>query len=212
MLLQLNERDLKILEEITSWRFMLGRQIKVLCNFNGQRACDRRLKKLVEAQYIKRQHILYGIPGLYFVTEKAKRAFNLEYITKNVRIEQIQHDIYVIDTAIYFIKKHGINRNTIITERELKHKDGFGTNKHRPDFTFIQNNKTYCVEVELTAKKYDILNKNMKNNYLNYDGQMWIVPFECIKVREQVERSGSGYTDIEIIPLKEVKDFVKEIK
>lgn len=43
--IQLNERDLNILNEITKWRFMLGRQIKILCGFQGQRACDRRLKK-----------------------------------------------------------------------------------------------------------------------------------------------------------------------
>lgn len=209
--IQINERDLKILNEITKWRFMLGRQIKILCEFLGQRACDRRLAKLIEAGYIERKYLLYGIPGLYFVTPKAKRAFNLEYVTQNVRIEQIQHDIYVIDTAIYFIKKYGIDSNSIITERALKHIDGFRNNKHRPDFLFKQDNKIFCVEVELSAKKYDNLNKNMKNNYLAYDGQKWIVPFDRIKVKEQVQKASNCYTDIDIIPLSEVVDFVKEI-
>lgn len=209
--IQLNDRDLNILNEITKWRFMLGRQIKILCDFQGQRACDRRLKKLIEAKYIERKHIIYGIPSLYFVTPKAKKSFNLGYITQTVRIEQIQHDIYVIDTAIYFIKKYNINRDTIVTERELKHKDGFGNNKHRPDFTFVHNDKKYCVEVELTAKKYDTLDKNMKNNYLNYDGQKWITPFDRIKVKEQVEKISKNYTDIDIIPLSEVVEFVKTL-
>lgn len=166
---------------------------------------------MLEAKYIERKHIIYGIPSLYFATPKAKRTFNLEYITQNVRIEQIQHDIYVIDTAIYFIKKYNIDRNIIITERALKHKDGFGNNKHRPDFTFIENDKTYCVEVELTAKKFDTLNKNMKGNYISYDAQKWIVPFDRIKVIEQVKKTSKNYTDIDIIPLSEVVNFVKTI-
>lgn len=190
---------------------MISRQIKILCDFQGQRACDRRLKKLIEAKYIERKHILYGIPSLYFITPRAKRAFNLEFITQNVRIEQIQHDIYVIDTAIYFIKKYGIDKNTIMTERTLKHKDGFGNNKHRPDFIFVHQDKTFCVEIELTAKKYDTLNKNMKNNYLSYDGQKWVTPFDRIKVKEQVEKASRNYTDIDIIPLSEVVKLVKEI-
>ena len=45
----LTERDVKIIKEIQHWRFLLSRQIKTLGGFNGQRACDRRLKKLIEA-------------------------------------------------------------------------------------------------------------------------------------------------------------------
>lgn len=209
--MQINDRDLKILNEITKWRFMLGRHIKILCDFNGQRACDRRLAKLIEAGYIERKYYIYGIPGLYLATAKAKRAFNLEYLTTNIRIENIQHDIYVIDTAIYFIKKYGIDRNTIVTERALKHKDGFGNNNHRPDFTFVQDNKTYCVEVELTAKKIGTLTKNIKNNYLNYDVQKWVIPFDRIKVKNQVESIGKSYSNVEIIPLSEVTEYVKTI-
>ena len=51
----------------------------------------------------------------------------------------------------------------------------------------------------------------MKNNYLNYDGQKWITPFDRIKVKEQVEKISKNYTDIDIIPLSEVVEFVKTL-
>lgn len=210
-MIQINDRDIKILNEITRWRFMLGRQIKMLCDFKGQRACDRRLKKLIEAGYIERKYIIYGIPGLYFVTPKAKRAFALEYITTDVRIEQIQHDIYVIDTAIYFINKYGIDKDIIITERMMKHSDGFGNNKHRPDFVFKKDDNFYCIEVELTKKKKITLDKNMQDNFNNYDIQKWIVPFEKIKVKEQIEDVSKYYSDVDIIPLSEVIEYVKAL-
>jgi len=41
------ERDYMILRELDRWRFCLGRHIKMLTGFEGVRACDRRLKKLV---------------------------------------------------------------------------------------------------------------------------------------------------------------------
>ena len=47
--------------------------IKVLAGFDGQRACDRRLRKLIEAGYIKREKILYGVAGIYRNTSKAKK-------------------------------------------------------------------------------------------------------------------------------------------
>ena len=72
----LNERDIKIINEIQHWRFLLSRQIKVLGGFNGQRACDRRIKKLIEAGYIERKYIIHGIPRLYFITQKAVKLLN----------------------------------------------------------------------------------------------------------------------------------------
>ena len=119
------ERDVKIIREIQHWRFLLSRQIRVLCGFSGQRACDRRLKKLLEAGYIERRHYIYGVPRLYFVTKKAVKLLNLEYYTQDIRIEQIIHDIAVVDTAIYLINNTDVDATSITTERDLKHKAGF---------------------------------------------------------------------------------------
>ena len=47
--LRIMERDKKIMREIDRWRVCLGRHIRALAGFTGQRACDRRLRELIEA-------------------------------------------------------------------------------------------------------------------------------------------------------------------
>jgi DNA-binding Lrp family transcriptional regulator len=62
--LRIMERDKKVMREIDRWRVCLGRHIRELAGFTGERACDRRLRKLIEAGYIERKHILYGVPAI----------------------------------------------------------------------------------------------------------------------------------------------------
>ena len=38
------ERDYQIMRDIERYRYVLSRHIKLLADFEGQRACDRRLK------------------------------------------------------------------------------------------------------------------------------------------------------------------------
>lgn len=198
------------MREVGRWRFLLGRQIKILCNFKGQRACDRRLKKLIEAEYLERKYFIFGIPGLYFITKKAVDIFNLDFFTPNIRIEQIEHDIAVIDTAIFLISK-GISLKDITTERELKHINGFGNPKHDPDFVYVKDKKTYCVEVELSTKKQVTIEKNIKDNYIKYDTQQWFIPKGKIKIMEYVKNASAKYSNVEIIQLEEVQNYVKAL-
>ncbi len=207
----LTERDVEIITSIQKWRFLLSRQIKVLCGFSGQRACDRRLKKLIEAGYIERKHFIYGVPRLYFVTRKAVKLLDLEYYTPNIRIEQITHDIAVIDTAIYLINNEGVEKSSITTEREMKHKAGFGNPKHFPDFIYYtKENKTFCVEVELSAKKPTTLEKNIKNNYKVYDVQRWFIPSDRQKVIDNVKAIGEKY-GVNVEPLETGVGYVKGV-
>ena len=203
--IRLVDRDYIIIREIDRWRVCQGRHIRYLAGFEGQRACDRRLRKLIDAGYIERKKILYGMAGIYSNTSKAKKIADLSNVNKKFRIEQLQHDIAVLDTAIYFNKK-GVPFEEMKTEIELHRQDGFGVRKHRPDFIFSKNNKTACIEVELTLKSKDRFENNMKDNFLKYDKQIWVVSSLNTKVADILIDRKSKYTNIEIIELKEVKN------
>ena len=207
--IKIQKRDFLILQQITKYRFLLSRQIKILAGFAGQRSCDRRLKKLIDNGFIQRKYFIYGISGLYFATGKAKKIFNLDYITKDVRIDQIQHEIFVVDTAIFFMFCRNISDNQIITERQMKNKDGFSNNKHRPDLIIANTN--VGIEVELNEKKFSTFENNVKNNYSQYDGQIWIVPEEKNKIFENLQEMQKYYSNIELLKLEEVISFVKEL-
>ncbi|MDE5984353.1 MAG: replication-relaxation family protein [Eubacterium sp.] len=199
------ERDYKILREIDRWRVITGRQIAELTGFTGQRACDRRLQKLIQAKYITRQKYLYGFPSIYSLTNAGKIIIQAPKATQQIRLEQIIHDSYVTDTAIYISRKFDIPFSDITTEKELHRQDGFSNRKHRPDFVYLHNGKTICVEVELTMKAKNRFEKNITSNFENYDGQLWIVPDMKCNIAKVLIEHQDIYPDISIMPLDEVK-------
>jgi len=207
--IKLVERDYLIFEQITKWRFLLSRQIRVLCNFPSVRTVDRRLAILIEAGYIERKYILFGLPPLYFVTSKAKMTFNLDYVTTTARVGLINHQINVVDTAIYFLNK--LKVENLHTERELKYLKGFSIREHCPDFVLSLDNKKIAVEIELTLKNKSTLKKNIESNYNNYNRQIWVIPKKQIRIINVLEEAQDFYSGIEIIYLEEVQAYIKNL-
>ena len=207
--MNLVERDYEIFRAIDRWRFCLGRQIKILAGFAGERACDRRLRALIEAKYLERRKIIYGVPGLYSLTYKAKMLIGANKRQEKIRLEHIVHDIAVIDTAICLANKTGISFQDITTEKQMHSENGFNVRSHYPDFTFIKDGKTTCVEVELTLKSKERLEKNIRNNFLTYDTQIWVVGSNQ-KITAFLNSYKTEYPNIEIISMEGVKTYVHE--
>ena len=183
-----------------------GRHIRELVGFRGQRACDRRLRKLIEAGYIRREKILYGVAGIYSNTIRATRVVEgrLAGVNRKIRVEQIMHDIAVLDTAIFFNKKYGVEFDNITTESELHRLDGFGVRKHRPDFVITKDDKKICVEVELALKAKKRLEKIIYENFMTYNIQIWIVEDMENKIAQILREHQGLYSDIKIMKLEEV--------
>ncbi len=204
---RLVDRDYLILSEIDRWRVILGRHICNMTDFTGQRACDRRLQKLLNAGFIKREKILYGVPYIYSLTSTGKALIGVSTSNEHIRIEQITHDILVADTAVFFNRKYSLPYSDIITEKQLHRQDGFSNRKHQSDFIFNHNNKTFCVEIELTLKSKDRFKKNIIDNFNNYDYQIWIVPDLHTKIYTFLSDMSMNYPNIKIIEAKEIKTY-----
>jgi len=196
-------RDLDILDLVYRFRFCLGRHVGALVEFTGTRACDRRLKALVDGGYLTRKKYLYGVPYLYTVSHKGRILIGANKRENKIRLEQIHHDVLVLDTLIYFKKKYRFSLDNIESERELHIKDGFGTRKHHPDFVFNVKGKSYAVEIELNQKSKERLESNIRNNYLRFDNQIWVTGNN--KVFVMIEKFQNEYHNIEIIRLEELK-------
>jgi len=191
-----------ILRVVYRFKFALGRHVASLVGFSGSRACDRRLKALADAGYLNRKKYLYGVPYLYTVSHKGRILIGANKRENKIRLERITHDIYVIDSLIYFQLKYGFSLNDISSERELHIKDGFGTRKHHPDFVFTYEGEKYAVEIELTPKAKANLEKNVKDNYLGYDYQIWLTNDN--KVFSNIKALKGAYSNIEIVRLEEI--------
>ena len=198
------ERDEKIIREVSRWRVILSRHITILAGFTGQRACERRLKKLAENGYIQRKRVLYGVPGIYSLA-KAGLALIGEKKNSEVRVEQIQHDIAVLDTAIYLHRVKGIAFEQMQTEKQLHSIDGFGMRRHRPDIVITREGKAYCVEVELSLKAKARLEGIIKANFMDYDHQIWIVPDRECRIYQILLDNRRQYTNMSILGLEEVQ-------
>ena len=139
------ERDYRIIEEINRWRVCTGKAIAVIAGFGGLRACDRRLSKLCQEGYIERKKVLYGVASIYTLTHKGRLLAGLPERPESTRVEQIPHDIAVIETAIYISKTKGVAWGDITTEKQLHQQDGFGVRKHRPDFIYTHEGEKTAV-------------------------------------------------------------------
>lgn len=125
-----------------------------------------------------------------------------------IKIEQIAHDIGVLDTAIYFIKVRSVEASKIVTEKELHRADGFGVRRHHPDFVYERDGKVHCVEVELSLKAVKRIEKNIEDNFMTYESQTWVIPKSELKIKNVTETSKEKYTDICTIEYEEVKRYV----
>ena len=207
----MTERDELILREIDRWRACGSRHIRFLAGFSGQRATDRRLKVLIEAGYLERQKFLYGVPYIYFLTAKGKSLIHVGTGKEKIKIEQITHDRTVLDTAIYFMNKEGLTLQDITTEKQLHQLDGFGVRKHRPDFIFTKDELTYCVEVELTLKAKSRLLNIIKDNFMEYDVQIWVVPDSQKAILQVLKESKKLYDNIQARSLQKINDYINKI-
>ncbi len=202
---KLIERDFNVFREVNRWRVTLSRHLKTLAGFSSQRTCDRRLKTLIEAGFLRRQKYIYGVPYLYFPERKAQVLIHASTHEPKIRIEQIVHDIAVLDTAIFVHNEKAVPFSDMQTEKELHGIDGFSNRRHRPDFVYEQGGQSICVEVELSLKAKTRLEKNIKENFTNYDSQLWIVPNMHSKISAILEEQSRIYPDIQIIELEGVK-------
>jgi len=200
------ERDREILMLVYRFKFCLGRHVMALVKFTGARSCDRRLTALTNAGYLARKKYLYGLPYLYTVTHKGRILIGANKRENKIRLEQINHDIKVLDTLICFKGKYGFSLADMESERELHIKDGFGTRKHHPDFVFLHNRKRYAVEIELTLKSRNNLERNIRDNYLNYDNQVWVM--EDNKVLATLRNLSNEYANMEILRFENLGEII----
>ena len=204
--MELSERDFRVFREVERWRFCLGRHIQFLAGFSTLRTCDRRLRKLLDEGFLTRKMVLYGVPGVYKLTRKSKGLIYANQREEKIKLDQIMHDITVLDVAIYFIKSLNLKPYEIKTEKQLHQLDGFGERTHQPDFTFAKDNHTYCVEVELSLKSKARLEKNIKSNFRNYDIQIWVTDENKTKLVHILEDFKIPYSNMEITNIMEVKN------
>jgi len=209
--MELQERDIEILKLVYRFRFCLGRHVRVLAGFFGTRACDRRLKLLVEAGYLERKKLLYGVPYLYTVSHKGRMLIGANKRADEIRLERIMHDCHVLDSIIFFIGTRNIALEAVTSEKDLHSGDGFGHRRHYPDFVINAPVGTIAVEIEIALKSKERLEKNIRTNYMDFDFQYWILG-DNPKLNTLIKDFQSEYSNLKAIKLGDVTSYVNNLK
>jgi len=179
--------------------------------FDGARACDRRLRALVDHKYLMRSKVLYGVPYLYQITTLARRLLGLNPRQDKIRIDHIEHDSLVLDALIHFMAHEELPLSAFEMEKELNRKNGFGQRCHQPDFVFIKDGKSTAVEIELTTKAKDRLEANVKSNFMKYDQQIWLIRKDNRKLLALLKSYEPKYASMNILSVEDftdVNDFI----
>lgn len=198
----MSNQEILILHSIGKFGFLLSRHILQLTGISSKRSLYRKLKRLLDEKYIEKRRILYGVPSLYTLAHKGRMLLGLNKRAYTFKLEQIHHDITVIDVVVLIMKQENITIDKVISERELHSIDGFGTRKHHPDFVYYKDDKSYAVEIELSIKTLYRLEENIKLNYLNYDYQIWFIYKNNQKLKQNMESVLHNYANSSIFYLE----------
>lgn len=202
--MELQDRDIQLLREVSRWRFLLGRHIVGLCDFPSQSTASRRLRALVDGKYLERKRILYGFPALYTVAHKGRVLIGANKRADKVNLALIPHNVAVLDTAIYFHQTLGAPMADFVTEKEMHVKDGFATRQHHPDFLLRENGELVAVEVELTLKSLGALRDNIKVNYIEYERQVWVLEKRHTKIDRTIIEETKHYPNIDVLYMEDI--------
>jgi hypothetical protein len=206
----MTQRDTKILLESIRWKLLLARQIKYIGGFRSDNALYRRLRILIDARYLKRLYVIYGVPAIYITTSRGKKMAGLDTMlspVSNVSPVYIKHDICVVDAAIYLTQLLNVSFSEMQTEREIRKKQGYGLPEHVPDI--VIPTQGICVEVELTQKNYERLKKIMSDEYRKYDRVIYVVPNASGQLYRKIKNIANNYPAVEIIELEVIEKYAK---
>jgi hypothetical protein len=206
----ITQRDMNILLESIRWKFLLARHIKYIGGFGSDNALYRRLRMLIDARYLKRLYTIYGVPAIYITTSRGKKMAGLDTMlspVSNVSPVSIRHDMCVVDAAIYLTQLLDVSFSEMQTEREIRKKQGYGLPEHVPDIVIPAQD--ICVEVELTQKTDNRLEKIMSDEYRKYDRVIYVVPNASGQLYRKIKNIADNYPTVEIIELEAVQKYAK---
>lgn len=162
----LTERDLVILRWINRHGFAEAAGVSKNFKIN-QKTVYVRLKQLVDTGLLKHERILFGRPGVYYLTKAGvdMSGSELNAISKIV-LSTMEHDLKLVDLSIFLEKERG---GKWTTARDIMlHKLAGAKNKierlkllktRTADGLLVTEEQTFAVELELTMKSQQRLKK-----------------------------------------------------
>ena len=161
--MEITARDLEILKAINSFGFVDINYIIKRFNMHST-AAYRRLHQLVKNDLLIHQGLLHRQPGVYRGT-KLSTEFSHDVLPplKSVSLATYDHQLKVAHLSLVLLEKSG---GEFITQRHIRNQSGIsavGQKSHKSDGTLVLPNKRIAIEVELTPKSRERLEKIIRH-------------------------------------------------
>jgi hypothetical protein len=163
--------------------------------------------------FLATKHVLVGERQLYYVPPRGVDAFVLEYpAIRQINPIMVRHNIAVVDTMLFLVKKRGFCLQSFLSEREVLREEGYKFNskyrEHIPDFLYQDGEEKIAVEVELATKAKQRIQKNFAANMVKYDKQIWVISEKKKGIRDYLLGKEEQGRKVEVISLEQVRNEV----
>ena len=185
--MHLKYRDVEILTWLVHMKFMtldqIGRAFFKDCNPN--RACYRRILKLIKGGYIATRKVYTDPKDVYVPTRKVVKLLEQDGfpyaigLPKDKSFPNFGHERTLVDIRILF---HELGISTYIPERIIRSMRPTGA---CPDAIVITANCIYAIEYEHTEKRLERYQRILERYEIkeHYDKVLYITPTETLRER-----------------------------
>lgn len=196
-------RTIIILKLLYSFKILDIKDLTILSGSKDESVIRKKVNKMIADGFIEGSY--YGNKKVYVLKNKGA-----EYIERNgstlytPKGMSTQHLLDIADVACWLYLTKNLSPADFITDR-LMYKYKL---KHEPDLIVSQT----AYEIELNVKNKVRLHENIKNNNLNFDSQVWVLPKRLQRTKKEIEETikNIGGTT-EIVTIEEINKFLKMV-
>lgn len=203
--MRLTKRDLVLLDWINQFGFVNAKLVAQFLKVSLAVAY-RRLRKLVQHQYLHHQSIYFGLPGVYQVTSLGVAVSqSVLPAPRSIRQASYHHDLAVTALSLVLCEQY---QGSYVSERLLRHRagsKGVGQFGHFCDGVLNKEGKQIAIEVELTKKGKQRREKILKHYLKSFDyEEVW---YFCGN-REVENQLRPFLKDLPFLKLHTLSDFI----
>lgn len=199
--MRIQDRDRDILSWINGFGFVLSKEIQSKF-FGNQQATSRRLVLLREAGFLEKKYVFIGEAPIYLCTKMGLNLIGDDLpLVQNLGLGTFKHDILLSKLSIDLEKKLDAK---FIPERRLRQNpESYNVRNHIPDGLLITKEKTVSVELELSRKNKQRINRIMRDHSMNIEiNEVWyFVSDDLLKDFILSEAKRAKFTSIKVFSI-----------
>lgn len=202
--IQITQRDMKLLRWINAVGYVQIKHIAHYLQVSLPTAYER-MQKLIHSHFVVHHQLFHGEPGVYRVThEGVKLSFSPMPPLRRVNLATYRHDLMVLTVSQSLLKQYG---GVFLSERQLRHEAGilkFNANEHMSDGLLVYDDSRIAIEVELTKKSKQRLEKIIHYYLKRFDvKEVWYLCGDKA-VRKQIDMMVQGKSFFRVMGLDAV--------